>query len=99
MPVARIGQDKAALAAAGMRPIFLSDNAAIGAARDADVRVVLLRAVDVIRKSVIDRDVVELRRRLIASVVQVLPPSIEMLAPPSFALPMRCGFCGSIQSP
>ena len=35
------------------------------AARDADIRVVLLRAVDVIRKRVVDRDVIELRGRLV----------------------------------
>ena len=64
--VARIGNDEAALPAAGMRPIALLDDAAIGAARDAHVRVVLLRAIDVVRKRVVDRDVIELRSRLVA---------------------------------
>src|SRR5450432_1343211 len=65
VPVARIGHDKAAFAAAGLEPIFAPDHAALAPARDPDVRVILLRAVDVIGKRVIHRDVIELRGRLI----------------------------------
>ena len=64
--IARIGDDETALTATGVRPIALLDDATVGPARDAHVRVVLLRAVDVIGEGVVDRDVIELRRRLIA---------------------------------
>ena len=65
VPVARIGQNETAFAAAGLKPIFAPDHTRVSPARDADVRVVLLRAVDVIRKRVVDRDVIKLRGRLI----------------------------------
>src|SRR4030095_12106123 len=65
MPVARIGNDKAALAAPGLEPVFARNYAALAAARDADVGVVLWRAVDVIRKRIVHGDVIELRRRLV----------------------------------
>src|SRR4030088_3034958 len=65
VPVPRIGNDETAFAAAGLKPIFASDHARVGPARDADVRAVLLRAVNVIRKRVVDRDVIELRGRLV----------------------------------
>ena len=65
MPVARIRQNETAFAAAGLKPIFAPDHARVSPARDADVRVVLLRAVDVIRKRVVDRNVIKLRGRLI----------------------------------
>ena len=65
MPVARIGHDEPAFAIAGDKPIFPPNHTAVGAARDADVRVVLLRAVNVIRKRVVDCDVIKLRGRLI----------------------------------
>ena len=49
-----------------------------GAAGDAHGRVVLLRAVDVVREVVVERDAVELRGRLVhAACVQVRPPSLR----------------------
>src|SRR5437868_210066 len=65
VPVARIGNYKTALAVAGWIPIFAADRPGIGAARDANVRVVLLRAINVIRKRVVDGYVIKLRGRLI----------------------------------
>ena len=65
MPVARVGDDKAALAITGHKPIFAADHARIATARDPDVGIVLLRAVNVIGKRVINRDMIKLRRRLI----------------------------------
>ena len=65
MPIARIGDDETAFTAPGLKPIFPTNCSGIRPARDPDVRVVLLRAVNVIRKSVIDRDMVKLCGRLI----------------------------------
>src|SRR6266851_8033818 len=65
MPVARVSENKSAFTAARWIPIARTNHTFISAARDADVRVVLLRAVDVIWKRVIDGDVIELRSRLI----------------------------------
>src|SRR2546423_5590279 len=65
VPVPRIGNDEAALAPAGLKPILRGDHSSIGPARYPDIRVVLLCAVDVIRKRVIDRDVIKLRGRLV----------------------------------
>src|SRR5437870_9140364 len=65
VPVPRIRNDEAALAAARLEPILRRDDAGIRAAGDANIRIVLLRAVDVIRERVVDRDVIELRGRLI----------------------------------
>src|SRR5574338_1648032 len=65
VPVARIGNNKSALATAGLKPIFTPDHAAFPAARNSDVGVILLSPINVIRKGVVDRDVIELRSRLI----------------------------------
>ena len=65
MPVARIGNDKAAFSAACYEPIRRSNRTPISPAGDADARVVLLRAVNVVRKRVINCDMVELRGRLV----------------------------------
>ena len=65
MPVARIGHDEAAFAIARDEPIFASDHSRIRAAGDADVRVVLLRSVNVVRERVINRDMIKLRGRLV----------------------------------
>ena len=65
MPIARVRHDKAAFAAASDEPIFASDHAGIAAAGDADIRVVLLRAVDVVRKCIVHSDVVKLRGGLV----------------------------------
>src|SRR5207249_8439223 len=65
VPVARIGYDEAALAAPGNEPILCRDYTLLAPARDANVRVVLLRAVDVIRIGVVSRDVIKLCGRLV----------------------------------
>src|SRR5438067_12469983 len=65
VPVARIGYDEPALAAARSKPILCRDHALLAPACDAYIRVVLLRAVNVIRIGVVDRDVIKLCRRLV----------------------------------
>ena len=65
MPIARVGNHEPALTTPGRIPIFAANHARVRPARDANVRVVLLRAVNVIRKCVVDCDVIELRGRLI----------------------------------
>src|SRR5436853_3078473 len=63
--VARIGDHEAALAAERVIPVALHDGALIIHAGDRDARVVLLGAVHVIGEAIVDRHVIELRRRLI----------------------------------
>src|SRR5581483_9392407 len=58
--VARVGGDPAAFAAADVVPVALGD-AAASAGRGADRGIILLGAVGVIRKIVIERDAIELR--------------------------------------
>src|SRR5438876_10637051 len=65
VPIAWIGHDEAAFSATGYEPIFASDHAGIAAAGDTDVRVVLLRAVNVVRERVVYSDVVKLRGGLV----------------------------------
>src|SRR5438552_12445932 len=65
VPVARIGYDEPALAAPRNKPILCRDHALVAPARDAYIRVVLLRPVDVIRIAIVGRDVIKLRRRLV----------------------------------
>src|SRR6266700_1852898 len=65
VPITRIGHNKAALATASDKPILASDHSGISAAGDANVRVVLLRPVNVIRESVVHSDVIKLRSWLV----------------------------------
>src|SRR5437868_5615563 len=65
VPVARIRYDEPALAAARSKPILCRDHALVAPARDAYIRVVLLRAVNVTRIGVVGRDVIKLRGRLV----------------------------------
>src|SRR5205085_12565821 len=65
VPVARIGQDKAAFSTAGNEPILAPNYTGFSAAGDADIRIILLRYVNMIGKRVVDRDMIKLRRRLI----------------------------------
>src|SRR5690242_11925258 len=58
-------RDPARLAATDVVPIARADAAFSRAARDAHGGVVLLRAVDVVRKIVVEGHAIELRRRLI----------------------------------
>ena len=60
MPIARVRHDKPAFAAACFEPILPPNRAPIGAARDADIRVVLLRAVNVVGERVVHSNVVKL---------------------------------------
>ena len=53
------------LAAADVEPVALTDPLPVGAAQDADRRIVLLPAIHAIRKLVVGVDAVELRRRLV----------------------------------
>ena len=63
--VARVHGDVRVLAAGHSPPVALADDAVVGPRRNADGRVVLLRAVETIRPLRIGDDVIELRRRLV----------------------------------
>ena len=63
--VARVGLCPAALAAARRVPVGRPDRAAGDGARDRDVAVVLLGAVEPVRKAVVGSEAVELGRRLV----------------------------------
>src|SRR4029450_5861545 len=65
VPVTRIRGDKPALSTSGDEPILRSNYTFLAPARDSNVRVVLLRTVDVIWISVVRRDMIKLRGRLI----------------------------------
>src|SRR5437016_11759789 len=65
VPITRIGHNKAALAAAGDKPIFAADHAGIGATGDADIRIVLLRPINVIWECIVHSDMIELRSWLV----------------------------------
>src|SRR5262249_59732383 len=60
-----IDGDVAALAAADHPPVLARDPASRGPAGERHARVVLLAAVDAVRKLGVDRDAVDLRRRLV----------------------------------
>ncbi len=63
--VLRIDGHPAAFPAAGRVPVLRVDRVAGDRARNADVAVVLLRAIDPVRELIVRRDPIELRRRLI----------------------------------
>src|SRR5713226_3523581 len=63
--ILRRWRNPARLAAAHVEPILARDAAASRAAGDAHGRVVLLSAVNVIRKIVVNRDAIELRSGLV----------------------------------
>src|SRR5712672_2030121 len=65
--IRRIGRDVTALAAANIVPIGPIDGAVRAGASYADGGVVLLRSVDVIRKTVVGGYVIELRGRLVVN--------------------------------
>src|SRR4051794_11635720 len=65
MPIARIRNNEAAFAIAGHEPVGRPDRTPIRAARDREVTVVLLGAINVVRECVVDGDVIELRGRLV----------------------------------
>src|SRR6266481_2356068 len=60
-----VGNDKASFATANVVPVRAVDSALIAAAGDGDRGIVLLSAVDVVRKGVVYSDVVELRGLLV----------------------------------
>src|SRR4051794_23932800 len=65
MPIARIRNNESAFAIAGHEPVGRPDRTPIRAARNGEVTVVLLGPVNVVREGVVDRDVIELRGRLV----------------------------------
>src|SRR5207248_1820918 len=65
VPIAWIGHNKAAFAAAGHEPIFASDYTGIAAAGDTNVRVVLLCAVNVVRECIVYGHMIKLRGGLV----------------------------------
>src|SRR5204862_1434831 len=74
VPITGIGYHKAAFATAGHKPVFASDHTRIAAAGDADVGIVLLRAVNVIGKCAIDGYMIKRRGRLVVLRRPVLAP-------------------------
>src|SRR4029453_12482714 len=60
MPIARIGQNKAGLGAADVEPICGPYRTPICSARNTNTRVILLRAINVIRESVVHGNVIKL---------------------------------------
>src|SRR5438874_717035 len=65
MPIARIGQNKAGLGAADLEPIRRPNRTPICPACNTHARIVLLCAVNVVRESVVHRNVIKLRGGLI----------------------------------
>src|SRR5882757_8441030 len=70
--IRRIGRDVTALAAANIVPIGAIDGAVRAGAGNADGGVVLLRSVDVIRKTVVGGHVVKLRGGLVVNAAPAL---------------------------
>src|SRR5690242_14126581 len=73
VPVARIREHKPTFAAARLKPVFASDHAALAPTGDSDIRVVLLRTIDVVGERVVHRDMIELGGRLILQRRPTLP--------------------------
>src|SRR5262245_50689560 len=73
VPVSGIRHDKPAFTAASLKPIVSANYSFVRATRNADIRIVLLRAINVIRKCVIYSYVIKLRRRLIVLSRPVFP--------------------------
>ena len=65
VPVPRVRNDEPAFTATSFKPIFAADYSRVRAARDPDIRIVLLRAVNVVRERVVHGHVIELRSRLV----------------------------------
>src|SRR5206468_6617458 len=65
VPVAWIRHDEATFAAARDEPILLSNSAPVGTARNADIRIVLLRAVNVVGERIVHSHVIKLRSWLV----------------------------------
>ena len=65
MPIARIGHNEAAFATTGYKPVLAADHSGISLARDADIRIVLLRPINVIWKCIVHSDMIELRSWLV----------------------------------
>ena len=73
--VARVHGDRGVLAAGDGEVVALADRAVVGAARDRDRRVVLLRAENAIRPLIVGGDVIELRGGLVVDA----RPSLAMV--------------------
>src|SRR5215471_1052471 len=65
VPVARIRHNETAFTATSLEPILPANDSRVGAARNGNVRVVLLCAVNVVGECVVYGYVIKLRRRLI----------------------------------
>src|SRR3954452_15611974 len=65
VPVPWIRQDEAAFTAAGFKPILPTNHSGVRAARNADIRIVLLRTVNVIGERIVHSDMIKLRSRLV----------------------------------
>ncbi len=65
MPIARVRHNEATFTSAGFEPVLPANGAPVGAAGDADIRVVLLRAINVVGKRIVHGNVVKLRSRLV----------------------------------
>src|SRR5689334_21848943 len=65
VPVPRIGNDEPAFTTTSLKPILATDYSRVRAARNTDIRIVLLRAVNVVRERDIHGHVIELRGWLV----------------------------------
>src|SRR5438552_14534522 len=65
VPVARIRHDEPAFTATSLKPILPANHSRVRAARNADIRIVLLRAVNVVGERIVNSHVIKLRSRLV----------------------------------
>src|SRR5215831_16371606 len=65
VPVARVRYDEPAFTATSLKPILPANHSRVRAARNADIRIVLLRAVNVVGKRIVHSHVVKLRSGLV----------------------------------
>ena len=65
VPVARIRYDEPAFTATSLKPILPANHPRVRAARNDDIRIVLLRAVNVVRERIVNSHVIKLRSRLV----------------------------------
>src|SRR5215211_3740805 len=65
VPVPRIRHDEPAFTATSLKPIFPANYSRVRSARNADIRIVLLRAINVVGERIVYGDVIKLRGRLV----------------------------------
>ena len=65
VPVARIRDDETAFTATSLKPILPANHSRIRAARNADIRIILLCPVNVVGERIVHGYVIKLRSRLV----------------------------------